>query len=105
MTVFNAYTNQLSSLPKDLFAGLSFLHTITLNDNSITAIPVGLLSSCGASLVLFRREPMREIPSGAFNGLTNATIVKIAKNSISALTANMFSDMRRLTSLQMDVNV
>ena len=62
MAELRLYDNQLSTLPADLFDGLSALTTLYLNGNQLTALPDGL-----------------------FNGLSSLTTLYLYGNSVDPL--------------------
>ena len=81
LTTLHLQSNQLSSLPADLFDGLTALTTLHLQSNQLSSLPADL-----------------------FDGLTALTTLHLQSNQLSSLPADLFDGLTALTTLHLQSN-
>ena len=97
--------NQISSLPADVFSGLSSLKLISLFDNQLTTFPAGIFSGLTSLTEIdFRRNQLSILPAGIFSGLSSLTTIRLDSNQLSILPAGIFSGLSSLTTIGFEWN-
>ena len=88
--------NSLSSLPEDIFDGLTGLETLTLDGNSLTALETDLFDPLDDSLttLTLRDNSLTALHADIFDGLDGLANLDLSENSsLTTLPAAVFADL------------
>ena len=109
----NLFDNNLTTLPTDVFEGLSKLTTLDLRRNPLKTIEAGAFNGLSSlttlDLSLTRLLPRKggqltTIEAGAFRGLTNLTTLDLEDNNLTTLPTGAFEGLSKLTTLDLRRN-
>ena len=101
VTELTLLLNAFTSLPDDVFSGLSGLESLSMNlHRNLTSLPDGIFSDLTSlvSLNLATNE-LTSVSAELFAGLTSLTSLELGVNQLSGLDANTFSSLSGLTRL------
>jgi Leucine-rich repeat (LRR) protein len=98
------FNNQLRVLPANLFVGLNSLTWLSLGGNQLSALTTGVFSGLGALRSLdLSGNALSTLPVGVL-GLNSLTWLSLRGNQLSALTTGVFSGLGALRSLDLSGN-
>ena len=101
--------NQLSSLPANLFSGLSSLQELDLYSqqlsHKLSSLDANTFSGLTAltTLELYNNH-LSSLPDSVFFGLTELTTLKLFNNDLSSLPDSVFFGLTELTTLRLESN-
>lgn len=101
----NVSFNEITSIEKDAFFGLTSLVGLFLNDNRLESIPVGCFKDLNMLKQLDLSNNKLMITFGVFSGLQKVNRLNIANNSMTTLTESAFSDLESLANLNIENNL
>jgi hypothetical protein len=98
-------SNQLTTLPKKIFSGLTSLQGVALNENQLASLPDGIFSGLSTLkwLVLCDNR-LASLPEGIFSGLISLRELDINNNQITSLPDGIFSGLTSLRELYIKNN-
>ena len=97
--------NQLTSLPSNIFSGLTNLQRLYLDHNQLTSLPSNIFSGLTSlQRVWIDNNHLTSLPSSIFSGLTSLQRVYLNSNQIASLHADTFDGLTSLRVLRLDVN-
>ena len=92
--------NQISTLSKKAFSGLSNLKTLELEHNKLTTIPKEVFSGLSKLKTLdLEYNKLIELPKEVFSGLSNLETLDLLGNQLSELPNEVFSGLSKLKKL------
>ncbi|KAG1929001.1 leucine-rich repeat and immunoglobulin-like domain-containing nogo receptor-interacting protein 4a [Pimephales promelas] len=101
----NLSGNQLRTLTRRRFTGLTLLRELDLSENMLTAIEAEAFAGLQNLLTLrLARNRLKIIPVGAFSGLPNVQVLDISENEILVFLDDMFREMPSLQKLEASEN-
>ena len=97
--------NRLTSLPRDIFAGLTSLTSLALDNNGLTTLPrtifAGLTSLTDLQL---NNNQLNALSADQFAGLTSLTDLSLNANALTTLPRTIFAGVTSLERLRLDDN-
>ena len=97
--------NQIYTLPKEVFSGLSNLETLYLNFNELTTIRKEAFSGLSKLTILsLSHNDLTELPKEVFSGLSNLKKLQLGHNDLTELPKKVFSGLSRLRYLYLAQN-
>ncbi len=97
--------NSLNSVPPDVFGGLSSLQRLRLSDNPLSSVPAGVFAGLSSVQELrLERNQLSSVPDAVFGGLSNLEVLNLSNNQLSSLPDGVFADLSSLTSLNLQLN-
>ncbi len=98
-------SNQITVLPKGIFAGLIQLQTLGLNNNQIIDLPQGIFAGLIQLQQLFlNNNQITVLPQGIFTGLIQLKCLHLENNQITVLPQGVFAGLIRLQELYLKNN-
>ena len=95
----------LTTLDEDIFNDLTSLTSLGLSESSLTELPSGIFSSLTQLTALgLNNNTLTELPSGIFSSLTNLTALSLNNNALTELPSGIFSSLTNLTALSLNNN-
>ena len=92
--------NELSSLPDDVFTGLTVLKEIRLHDNELSSLPEDPFTGLTALKHLWlQNNELISLPDDVFTGLTALIILTLSDNELSSLPDDVFTGLTALKHL------
>ena len=105
LTGLSLYSTTLSSLPANIFAGLSNLTRLGLYDNALSRLPSGIFDELTAlEELLLYGNALSSLPAGIFDNLAALTFLNLADNDLTELPAGIFDNLTALTFLNLSYN-
>ena len=106
LTTLALVSNQLNSLSSNVFSDLTKLTALNLRQNELTSLPSNVFSDLTKLeiLTLGENELTSPLPAGLFDGLTALEKLFLDNNELSSLPAGLFDDPTALISLQLQLN-
>ena len=105
LTTLNLSDNDLDYLKEDLFEGVTALTTLDLRKNDLAALPARVFDGLTALTTLdLRQNGMAALPARVFDGLTALTTLELGQNGMAALPAGVFDGLTALTTLDLRQN-
>ena len=97
--------NSLTTLPADVFDGLTALKQVDLWNNSLTTVPADVFDGLTALEELrMDRNSLETLPAGVFDGLTALEELWLWNNFVETLPAGIFDDLSSLRILYLGCN-
>ena len=97
--------NPLTSLPANVFTGLSKLAGLYLEDNQLTALPAGAFTGLSELKILHLTDNrLTALPAGVFTGLSKLENLHLHGNRLTALPAGVFAGLSKLENLHLHDN-
>ena len=97
--------NKLSSLPAGLFTGLSSLEHISLWQNQLSSLPAGIFTSLTSLTAIdFKSNQISSLPADVFSGLSSLTTIRLGSNQLSSLPVGLFTGLSSLTTIGFEWN-
>ena len=97
--------NQISTLPTEVFSGLSNLKELNLVANKLTTIPKEAFSGLSKLETLdLGGNELTELPKEVFSGLSNLKELKLESNKLTELPKEVFSGLSKLEGLYLQDN-
>ena len=103
----SASTPPISSLSAGDFAGLRYLTTLDLSNNSLTALPHGIFDSliAATSIDLGNNALTSDgVPQATFAATANLATLNLSQNSLTTLSSAMLSPLFSLATLNLSQN-
>ena len=92
--------NDLSSLPEDVFDGLSSLKTLWLQDNYLSSLPEDVFDGLSSLEVLpLSDNYLSSLPEDIFDGLSSLEVLWLDDNDLSSLPEDVFDGLSSLEGL------
>ena len=106
LTMLGLISNQLNSLPSNVFSDLTKLTALNLRQNELTSLPSNVFSDLTKleNLDLGENELTSPLPAGLFDGLTALEKLFLGHNELSSLPAGLFDDPTALETLRLNNN-
>jgi Leucine-rich repeat (LRR) protein len=103
--IISLEANKLTTVPTNIFNGLSDLQALDLSRNHLLTLPAGAFNGLTelTDLDLFDCN-LTTLPAGLFNGLTNLQDLDISSNQLTTLPAQLFNGLTNLTYLYINYN-
>ena len=99
------HTNLLTTLPVNVFSGLSSLNQISINNNRLTSLPENVFSGRTGLIYLYLDgNRLTSLPANLFSGLSALEQLKFNNNRLSTLPAGLFRGLSSLTWLLVQGN-
>ncbi|CBJ31219.1 Hypothetical leucine rich repeat protein [Ectocarpus siliculosus] len=97
--------NELTQLPDGVFADLTALRFLYLEENSLTSLPSGAFSGMSLLQRLYLdSNNLSELPEEIFDGLSSLQELDLGSNALSALDHGVFDGLGALQKLSLDDN-
>ena len=97
--------NQISTLPPNIFNGLSSLTDLRLSCNAITALNANAFDGLSSLPKLdLSRNQIASIHEDAFDGLSSLTELDLSRNQIASIHEDTFDELSSLTELYLSRN-
>ena len=97
--------NQLTSLPSDLFDGLSALWFLDLSNNRLTSLSAGAFNGLPAlERLVLGANPLSALPAEVFDGLSSLWFLDLEETRLSSLPAGVFDGLSALEELNLEAN-
>jgi len=94
--------DQITTLPKEVFSGLSDLETLDLSFNKLTELPKEVFSGLSKLETLdLRYNQIAELPKEVFSGLSNLQTLDLEMNQLTELPKEIFSSLSNLKRLDL----
>ena len=85
-TLYLHNNNLLTSLPEDVFDGLSSLKFLNMQDNGLTSLPVNVFDGLSSlSRIFLYNNELTTLPNGLFEGVTTLQLLHLQGNSVDPL--------------------
>ncbi len=105
LTFLDLGVNDITSLPEGVFRGLSKLETLWISSNELTSLPPDLFDGLSSLENLdFSVNNISSLPEGLFDGLSNLDELWMSDNNISSLSDDLFDGLSALTRLVLTGN-
>ena len=106
LTALGLISNQLNSFPSNVFSDLTKLTALNLRQNKLTSLPSNVFSDLTKleDLGLGENELTSPLPAGLFDGLTALEKLSLDHNELSSLPAGLFDDPTALERLRLNNN-
>ena len=105
LQTLNLFFNSLTTLPEDLFDGLSNLQDLRLDHNSLTTLPADVFDGLSSLQDLWLdRNSLTALPGDVFDGLSSLQDLDLYSNSLTALPGDVFDGLSSLQDLRLDQN-
>ena len=102
----DAGTQRLTSLPAELFDGLSGLTTLDLSGNDFETLPAGLFADVSALTTLdLSGDDFETLPAGLFADVSALTTLDLSGNDFETLPAGVFTGLSALAALDLSGNL
>ena len=99
------WRNQISTLPKEAFSGLSQLEKLDLRENKLTKLPKEVFSGLSKLVILnLLHNRLTELPTEVFSGLPNLKALNLGGNQLTELAEEVFSGLSSLKTLNLMFN-
>jgi serine/threonine protein kinase len=106
LDILNMGSNELESLPADIFVGLNNLKYLDLSSNRLVMLPLDAFNGLEQLQTLFLNfNRLQTTAPGAFNGLEQLQILYLSSNLLSELEADSFESLSALSTLYLLDNV
>ena len=93
-------SNMITTIPKEVFSGLSNLEVLDLRGNQLTELPKEVFSGLSDLKILnLMGNQLTELPKEAFRGLSRLEILDLQHNQIAELPKEVFSGLSKLRYL------
>ena len=97
--------NNITSLPRGIFDGMTRLQTLNLYNNRITSIEAGTFDKqTNLEVLRIDQNQIRSIHARTFNKLSNLILLRLDRNQINAIDADAFANLSRLTTFYLNNN-
>ncbi|CAM9285039.1 unnamed protein product [Ectocarpus sp. 4 AP-2014] len=97
--------NELTQLPDGVFADLTSLRFLYLEENSLTSLPSGAFSGMSLLQRLYLdNNDLSELSEETFDGLSSLEELDLGSNALSALDHGVFDGLGALQKLSLDDN-
>ena len=97
--------NQLSSLPANIFAGLSSLKQILLTNNALESLDAGIFDGLtNLEGLLLRNNRLSSLDADIFDDLTNLKILLLDGNNLNSLPEGILDGPANLKALHLTAN-
>ena len=97
--------NRLTSLPAGVFSGLTSLQELTLDNNQLTTLPAGLFVGLnGLQTLTLSNNRLTALPEYLFVGLTGLRALTLHDNRLTALPEGLFNGLTGLQTLNLGNN-
>ena len=97
--------NQISTLSKEVFNGLSKLETLYLGGNDLTELPKEVFNGLSNLTALqLEGNKLTKLPEGVFSGLSKLTTLIMERNKLTELPQEVFSGLSNLRLLDLSLN-
>ena len=97
--------NQLTTLPVDIFSGLSSIQIINLSENKLKIVPNGIFSNLSTLITInLAYNEIRSLPSGVFKGLTNLRRFYLTGNKLTHISRHIFAGLTSLREIHLREN-
>ena len=104
-TLFLHNNYSLTSLPEDMFDGLSSLKFLNMQDNSLTSLPEGVFDGLSSLVALgLYGNQLSTLPEDVFDELSSLTRLFLSNNELTSLPAGVFSGLFALQTIQLGGN-
>ena len=104
-TLFLHNNYSLTSLPEDMFDGLSSLKFLNMQDNSLTSLPEGVFDGLSSLVALgLYGNQLSTLPEDVFDELSSLTRLFLSNNELTSLSAGVFSGLFALQTIQLGGN-
>ena len=101
----DAGTQRLTSLPAELFDGLSGLTTLDLSGNDFETLPAGLFADVSALTTLdLSGDDFETLPAAVFADVSALTTLDLSGNDFETLPAGVFTGLSALAALDLSGN-
>ena len=102
----NLGKNALTTLPADIFAGLTKLtHLFLRNNSSLTTLPAGVFTGLASLKFLFlNKNTLTTLPAGVFAGRERLERLDLDNNGLDSLPAGVFDGLTSLRELELNGN-
>ena len=98
-------SGQLSSLPSDIFNPLTNLETLNLDGAGLSSPPANIFNSLTSLQTLsLKGNYLHPLPASIFNSLTNLQELDLEESDLSSLPANIFNSLTNLQTLNLQSN-
>ena len=106
LTTLGLISNQLNSLPSNVFSDLTKLTALNLRQNKLTSLPSNVFSDLTKleDLGLGENELTSPLPAGLFDDWTALEKLSLDHNELSSLPAGLFDDPTALETLRLNNN-
>ena len=96
----------LSTLPADLFQGLSSLNALAIRGfPSLSQLPAGLFRNLSQlNLLALSHNGLSSLPEGVFDGLSLLSSLDLGNNNLASLPPRLFWDLSTLDTLKLQSN-
>ena len=95
--------NSLTTLPEDVFAGRSGLRTLSLEHNSLASLPEDVFDGLtGLTTIHLNNNSLASLPEDVFDGLTGLTTIHLNNNSLASLPEDVFDGLTGLTTIHLE---
>ncbi|XP_076299599.1 LOW QUALITY PROTEIN: protein toll-like [Lasioglossum baleicum] len=104
VTMYGNKRNMTRTLPGGLFANLTKLTVVQLNDGLVT-LPEDLFrGSSSINTIELERNYLASLPKDIFKGLHSLSVLKLYLNELTSLPDGIFSDTQALTEIDLSEN-
>ena len=98
-------SGQLSSLPSDIFSGLTSLKTLNLDGAGLSSPPSDIFSGLTSLQTLnLKGNYLHPLPGTIFNGLRNLRELDLEESDLSSLPGTIFNGLTSLQTLNLQWN-
>ena len=96
------HSNQLSSLPEDVFDGLNALENIQLHSNQLSSLPEDVFDGLNAlENIQLHSNQLSSLPEDVFDGLNALTYLTLGYNQLSTLPDGIFEGLTALRTVRL----
>ena len=100
--ILNLNSNQLQTLPANIFNGLNNLRELHLSSNKLKTLPTGIFSDLNSLHTLsLDNNQLQALPTDIFDGLNNLEYLYLSYNQLQSLPVTIFSSLSNLEQLSL----
>ena len=100
----NWQSKKISSLPIDIFSGMTSLKIIHLNDNQLSSLPERLFKGLPLQEVYLHDNQLKSLPVGLFKGLSDLNYISLLHNQLKSLPKGIFKNLPGLKKIDLKNN-
>jgi len=103
--VLNLRDNELTTLPENIFSGLTNLEILIITGNKLQTMPAGIFTGLNKLRWLYlNSNRLQTLPAGIFAGLDELWLLDLSSNKLQTLPVGIFDGLTSLVELKLNEN-